>query len=902
MFKSIKTKLIGLFILFGLIPFTTATFIAEMSAANSLSNQAFAQLESARDIKADSIQRYFATIDSQVKVMADNPFIQDYAERLTMAFQSFKDDDDLEWDAAKQQSLNQFYQQQFGTKFTAENEGTSAPVDEWQNQLSDTTKLLQYSFISNNTHPLGEKNSLTVMPDSESTYAMLHEDVHTYLNNFLQSYGYYDVFIVSNAGDVVYSVYKEVDYATSLTDGPFAKSGLADAFNAAKELEAGQSVLIDFQTYSPSYNAPASFIATPIIKNGHQKGVLIYQMPIDRINAIMQQRSGMGETGETYLVGSDKLMRSDSYLDPKHHSMIASFKNPAKGSVDTHAMEEVLEGKTGSEIILDYNNASVLSAYTPINILSLNWAVVAEIDEAEAFAPIQSLINSLLIIALISTLLIIAIGFWVAKRMSQPIIQLEQGLRNVQQTGTFTARINHSSDDEIGQAAVAFNSLMTTLQTSFKDISAVMQAVSQGDFNKRITDDYQGDIEALKIAVNGSAQSVDNTMHELEVVMDAMQQGDFAVRMSNDIEGELKVKVDSAMQSLQQTIESISEVMAQSAQGNFSKRVTVECHGELDNLKTSVNESISAIDVAFIEINQVADKLQQGDLTTLVNGEYAGQIASLQQALNGSITQLNNMISEISSNTNDFDISVNELNMGNQDLNNRTQNQAASLEETAASMEELTSTISANTENAQQASEIAILAREEAQSSVQVLHDTNDAMTEIKNSSEEIENIVGLIDSIAFQTNLLALNAAVEAARAGEQGRGFAVVAGEVRSLAQKSAEAAKDIKGLIDKSRVQVDKGAELANRSSETFTSINAQISQVSERVVEIAAASKDQAKGVEQVSEAVQSMDQITQQNAALVEEATSLTESIRDKSQNLNRLAQGFKVTNRGLISK
>ncbi len=194
--------------------------------------------------------------------------------------------------------------------------------------------------------------------------------------------------IDAKTGRIVYSVFKELDFNTSLLTGPWSKTNFADAFRKAAALNKADDVaLVDFAQYTPSYDSPAGFIASPIMEGGEMLGVLIFQMPLERISEIMSERAGLGETGETYLVGPDQLMRSDSYLDPKHHTVVASFKNPEKGKVGTKASTAALKGKTGAEIIIDYNGNPVLSAYTPVKLSGLTWGLLAEIDVAEAFVP-----------------------------------------------------------------------------------------------------------------------------------------------------------------------------------------------------------------------------------------------------------------------------------------------------------------------------------------------------------------------------------------------------------------------------------------------------------------------------------------------------------------------------------
>ena len=295
------------------------------------------------------------------------------------------------------------------------------------------------------------------------------------------------------------------------------------------------------------------------------------------------------------------------------------------------------------------------------------------------------------------------------------------------------------------------------------------------------------------------------------------------------------------------------------------------------------------------EVRFVVDAAANGDLTRRIRTDgKVGFYATLTVGLNALLETITNLVRVAQDAARAVASGAEEISQGNQSLSQRTEEQASSLEETASSMEEMTSTVRQNADNAAQANQLAAAARLQAEKGGAVVAEAVTAMQGINASSNKIADIIGVIDEIAFQTNLLALNAAVEAARAGEQGRGFAVVASEVRNLASRSAEAAKEIKALIQDSVGRVAQGSKLVDQSGTTLHEIVASVKKVTDIVSEIAAASAEQSSGIEQVNKAVTSMDEVTQQNAALVEEAAAAAESLLDQARQLDAMMAKFQV--------
>jgi methyl-accepting chemotaxis protein len=329
--------------------------------------------------------------------------------------------------------------------------------------------------------------------------------------------------------------------------------------------------------------------------------------------------------------------------------------------------------------------------------------------------------------------------------------------------------------------------------------------------------------------------------------------------------------------------------------GDLSNRIDVaQFEGAARELTASVNQLLDAVVTPLREAQTVLTALADCDLTRSMTGMYHGEFEQMKSSLNGAVHKLTETIVVVREAVEAVTTGSEEISKGSEDLSQRTSEQAGSLEETSASMEQMTSTVKQSADNAKQANQLAIAAREVAEKGGAVTVRAVEAMGEINKSSKKIADIITVIDEIAFQTNLLALNAAVEAARAGEHGRGFAVVASEVRNLAQRSATAAKEIKGLINESIQRVMDGSELVNQSGKTLEEIVNSVKRVTDIIAEISAASQEQASGIDQVNKAIMQMDETTQQNAALVEQTTSASQTMTQQANSLLTHVSLFKT--------
>ena len=346
----------------------------------------------------------------------------------------------------------------------------------------------------------------------------------------------------------------------------------------------------------------------------------------------------------------------------------------------------------------------------------------------------------------------------------------------------------------------------------------------------------------------------------------------------------------------------VTDVVVAAGQGDFTQRLSVDDkRGFFRQLAEGLNGLVEQVSVSLSDVAAVLSGVSGGDLTRRIDRNYSGLFGQLKDDTNTTVDKLREVVGRIKDSTEAINTAAREIAAGNADLSSRTEEQASSLEETASSMEELNATVKQNAESAQKANQLGHQSNEAVMRGAETVKRVVLTMSDIQDSSRKIADIIGVIDSIAFQTNILALNAAVEAARAGEQGRGFAVVASEVRNLAQRSAQAAKEIKGLIADSVERVDGGAKLVAEAGATMEQVVDSFRQVTGLVTDIASASQEQSSGIAQVTQAVSQMDGVTQQNAALVEQAAAAAESLEEQARSLMRAVGQFKLDEGGRVT-
>ncbi len=430
--------------------------------------------------------------------------------------------------------------------------------------------------------------------------------------------------------------------------------------------------------------------------------------------------------------------------------------------------------------------------------------------------------------------------------------------------------------------------------------SQYLDHIAKGNIPAKITEHYNGDFNTIKENLNQCIYAVNAMVSDAARLAEAASHGDLSQRAdAAQHHGDFRKILEGVNDTLDGVIGPLNvaaQYVDRISKGDIPPIITEQYNGEFNTLKGNLNTCIKAINTLVDDANMLAEAANDGRIYVRADAtQHQGDFRKIVEGVNQTLALIAEPITTVKMAAETINGAAQEIASGNNDLSQRTEEQASSLEETASSMEELASTVKQNAENAKQANQLALAASTVAVKGGHAVNDVVSTMANINESARKIEDIISVIDGIAFQTNILALNAAVEAARAGEQGRGFAVVAGEVRNLAQRSASAAKEIKELITDSVSKTAEGTKQVESAGATMQEVVTSVKRVSDIIGEIAAASIEQSSGIDQVNNAITQMDEVTQQNAALVEEAAAAAESLMEQANNLVASVNGFKTS-------
>ncbi len=513
--------------------------------------------------------------------------------------------------------------------------------------------------------------------------------------------------------------------------------------------------------------------------------------------------------------------------------------------------------------------------------------------------------RALIAFGLLAAGLAAALAWLISRSLVRPLKQATQVAEAIAH-GKLDNPIGPQPGDEPGQLLTS----MRGMQDQLKAVAAAQQDMARrhdaGQISFRMDQAaFPGEYGSMVRDTNALVASHIEVKMKLAQIMSRYAIGDMSQDMDR-LPGEKAVLSDT-MDAVKRNLSAMNsqiQLLAQAAaNGDFSVRGdTQRFQHDFLAMVESLNQLMATADGNLGALSKVLQAIAAGDLTERMHGQFHGVFAQMRDNANATTEQLSAIVGRIQLATSAIDTAAGEIAAGNNDLSQRTEQQAANLEETAASMEELTSTVKQNAEHASQANQLAIGAAAVASQGGEVVAKVVTTMADIQGSSKKIAEIISVIDGIAFQTNILALNAAVEAARAGEQGRGFAVVASEVRTLAQRSAGAAKEIKHLIDDSVGKVTQGAALVDQAGTTMADIVASVQRVTNIMGEISSASQEQYSGIEQVNQTVTQMDETTQQNAALVEEATAAARAMEEQAQQLTETVAVFKLAAQAPVAR
>lgn len=621
----------------------------------------FRGLEGLKMSKKEEIESYFKSIRDQVIEQSKNPTTIDATKSFNNSVNELnKNSDILNENNNFLKSLEDYYSSDFKDKYY---ETVKRNPAEDLIPKSKTGIYLQSKYIVLNPNPLGSKDQLDSY--SDDNYSKAHRKFHPYYRSFLKRFGYYDIFLVNNDGDIIYSVFKEIDFATNIKHGKYSETGIVKVFSQAVESnDPNFAVIVDYERYLPSYDAPASFIASPIFDNGKKIGVIIFQMPVDRINDVMTSNrnwdeNGYGKSGESYIVAKDKTLRSNSRFlieDPKNYyksleqsnngSNLSSIKNYQSSilfqKADTEPVKKALAGENSYAIVKDYRDVEVLSSFVKLNIEGLDWVLLVEIDRDEAFSGVNFLLNSFLIIGLVLIVISLLLAFSTGSVIYKSINKFSKMINNISQDlreGKLNSRIDEESVSiDFKEQARGINELVEIIEELISSTSESLNKIASGDLNARIDKDFKGEFARIQRSIDNLLNNIEMYLsdnHDMKLAQDA---GDLDAFIDDSkFEGFYKELVIGLNEQVRSVIEINSEfqsIVEEYGNGNFNSEMR-----RLPGKKASIHEAADRLKVnltSFSErINELIQYAEEGDLSKKIDSQgFAGDWSIMMASLN----------------------------------------------------------------------------------------------------------------------------------------------------------------------------------------------------------------------------------------------------------------------------
>ncbi len=722
--------------------------------------------------------------------------------------------------------------------------------------MKNASDDLRRVFITENEHPLGQKD-LLVKANTGSSYGFRHTEFHPHFDALQNDMDYYDVFLFDTSGNLVYSVFKEEDFATNMLTGPWKDTGLAESFRQAIELGPNDPpVFLDFAPYAPSAGAPASFAAKPVFdtENGKLLGVMAYQMPIDQMNRVISDLAGLGESANGFIVGEDRLMRTDSIMTETNDILTVT--------VDTLAVTEGLKGESGFHREIGPLGVPVYAAYVPLVFRGLNWVIFVEQDEAVIFSGLSKALFSNLWSGLLVLAGAIVISIFFSRGISQPFQRLTAAVNKVANGELNTEITEVNRNDEVGELA-------------------------------RATEIFrQNSIEMVNL--NKEQTAANEQMTKLTAEREEAAERERTTAMEKEKADRLAVKEREQMMT--NLGASIGDVVRSALDGDFSPRVNADFDDQvLTDLANDLNLLMGAVDHGLTQTSTTLERVAGGDLTEPMVGEFRGAFGELQGNTNHMIESLVELIGGISESGSTLTGSSGELRQTANALASQAEQNAASVEETSAALVQLSASVKQVSENVKGVSSSAQDARSIATASEEISAEATKSMNDIAEGSKEIARVVDVINDISFQINLLALNAGVEAARAGEAGLGFSVVASEVRQLSHRASEAAKEIAEVIAESDKAVANGVTHVSSARDALGEIAESVVKISDSIESVSVAVTEQSTGIGEITSSLSQIDGNTQKQAVTFEKVTASSQLLASKASELSSATSRFQLS-------